>query len=538
MLQYKLTENRFETLVENIPGITYQCALDENWTMEYISHGVEKITGYSVSDFLGNKVRSFASIIHPEDIGKVEKEVSLAVKKKVPYTVEYRIIDSAGASHWVYEKGQATYEANGKAIWLDGVIFDITLRKTLEQVESCSLLVLENLASGATLYEVLDVLARSIEKIFPEMICSVLLLDEDGVHLRHGAAPSLPEFYNDAIEGLAIGKNVGSCGTAAYTRKPCIVDNVRTHPNWLPFIELTSKAGLHACWSHPILSSDGNVLGTFACYYKVARKPTESELDIIRKVTNLVGVAIQRKNEESALIKAKEEAEEANKAKSEFLSRMSHELRTPLNAIMGFSQVLEMDDTLTQLQKEHSLEIYNAGEHLLHLINDILDLSKIEAGKLEITKEKVNITKLLDDCYNLLTPFADLHSSNLVIDFDSQGEVFVSADTLRLKQVLLNILSNAIKYNRENGTVNVTISFPFDGCVRISVSDEGQGLDDNQISRLYNPFDRLGADNTKVEGVGIGLVISKNLVNMMGGQLGVDSAVGKGSVFWVELEQA
>ncbi|MDH5613878.1 MAG: PAS domain-containing protein, partial [Gammaproteobacteria bacterium] len=127
MLQYKLTENRFETLVENIPGITYQCALDENWTMEYISHGVEKITGYSVSDFLGNKVRSFASIIHPEDIGKVEKEVSLAVKKKVPYTVEYRIIDSAGASHWVYEKGQATYEANGKAIWLDGVIFDITL---------------------------------------------------------------------------------------------------------------------------------------------------------------------------------------------------------------------------------------------------------------------------------------------------------------------------------------------------------------------------------------------------------------------------
>ncbi|MDH5436256.1 MAG: ATP-binding protein [Gammaproteobacteria bacterium] len=538
MLQYKLTENRFESLVENIPGIIYQCALDEHWTMEYINHDVETITGYKASDFIGNSIRSYASIIHPDDVAIVDKVVAAAVNKKAPYSIEYRIIDSKGKTHWVYEKGRATYDEKGKPAWLDGVIFDVSVRKTLEKIESGSLYVLDKLARGAPLEDVLEAVVLSIQEIWPEMICSVLLLDNESGCLHLGAAPDLPDYYNEAIEGLKIGKNVGSCGAAAFTKTPCVVDDILTHPNWKPFIEIVSRTGLRACWSHPVISAEGIVLGTFACYYKNPRSPEDSEIEGIKRATNLAGIAIQRRAEEQALIKEKERAEEANKAKSDFLSRMSHELRTPLNAIMGFAQLFDLDEGLDEVYVEYSREIYNAGNHLLQLVNDILDLSKIEAGKMEVSSVSIDVASILTECYRFISPFAGTNSITMSINPVQENEFFVLADPLRLKQILLNLLNNAIKYNCKNGRVDINVANAKPGYIRISITDEGLGLDENQKSKLFTPFDRLGADKTKVDGAGIGLVISKNLANLMGGGLGVDSEEGNGSTFWLELKTA
>jgi len=232
---------------------------------------------------------------------------------------------------------------------------------------------------------------------------------------------------------------------------------------------------------------------------------------------------------------ATQEAERANKAKSEFLSSMSHELRTPLNAVLGFSQLLMMDKkALTDKQLNSVTQIKNGGDHVLGLINDMLDHARIESGKVEINKTEVKLQSVVDECYKLTLQLAE--KNNIHIDFDSAGDYILFCDALRLKQVLLNYLSNAIKYNKKNGEVNLSFTKTNSNFLRISVSDTGEGLTGKQQQALFKPFERLGADKTNIQGTGIGLSINKKLTELMGGTVGVDSELGKGSQFWLELE--
>ena len=242
----------------------------------------------------------------------------------------------------------------------------------------------------------------------------------------------------------------------------------------------------------------------------------------------------ERKEVDAALDAARLAAEGANRAKSEFLSRMSHELRTPLNAVLGFAQLLERDE-LTAEQEESVRYISRAGRHLLELINEVLDISRIEAGEMTISAEPVAVAELLDEVVGLVTPLASGRS--VTIDIQAATcDTNVLADSQRLRQVLLNLLSNAVKYNRDGGTASVACSH-VDGRHRISVSDTGFGIPTDQFARLFAPFDRLGADRSSVEGTGMGLALSKGLVEAMGGAIGVESEVGRGSTFWIELEE-
>ncbi|WP_420798842.1 PAS domain-containing hybrid sensor histidine kinase/response regulator [Geothrix limicola] len=242
---------------------------------------------------------------------------------------------------------------------------------------------------------------------------------------------------------------------------------------------------------------------------------------------------LQDRNAE--LISARIVADKANLAKSEFLSSMSHELRSPLNAILGFAQLMDSaTPPATPDQKASIDRILHAGWYLLELINEILDLAVIESGKLSLSQEPVSLAEVMFDCQSMIEPQGEKRGIKLTFPVFG-APLFVRADRVRLKQVLINLLSNAIKYNRPGGTVNVACDSATPGRVRISVQDSGQGMTPVQLRQLFQPFNRLGQEHSNEEGTGIGLVMSKLLVELMGGTLGVNSSVGVGSLFWYDL---
>ncbi|MDP2398670.1 MAG: ATP-binding protein [Burkholderiales bacterium] len=245
-----------------------------------------------------------------------------------------------------------------------------------------------------------------------------------------------------------------------------------------------------------------------------------------------------RKTAESKLNDAMAAAERANRAKTDFLSSMSHELRTPLNAILGFAQLMESGTPPPTLTQKRNLEqILKAGWYLLELINEILDLALIESGNVTFSREPVSLAELMLECRAMIEPQA--HKRGIVMTFPQfETPLFLNADRTRLKQVLINLLFNAIKYNRQDGRVMVECKPGADDRVRISISDTGAGLTPQQLAQLFQPFNRLGRQAGAEEGTGIGLVVTKRLVELMGGIIGVDSTAGTGSTFWVELLHA
>ena len=239
----------------------------------------------------------------------------------------------------------------------------------------------------------------------------------------------------------------------------------------------------------------------------------------------------------SELMAAQEAAETANHAKSQFLASMSHELRTPLNAVLGFAQLLQANRTrnLTEDQKDHVQRILSSGEHLLNLINEVLDLAGIEAGKLKLSLERVRLADIVRDLAGAMAPLAERAGVSLLTE---AADADVRADQTRLRQVLFNLVANAIKYNRENGSVRIEVARAPEERIRVSIADTGRGIRADRHDRLFQPFQRLGAEEGAVEGTGIGLAISRRLIEAMGGTMGFKSEPGVGSTFWFELPAA
>jgi PAS domain S-box-containing protein len=243
-----------------------------------------------------------------------------------------------------------------------------------------------------------------------------------------------------------------------------------------------------------------------------------------------------RKRVESELNKARAIAEKANLAKSDFLSSMSHELRTPLSAILGFAQLIESGSPPPTVSQKRSVDqILQAGWYLLELINEILDLALIESGKLSLSLEPISLAEVMHECQEMIEPQAKKRDISVVFSH-FVTPCFVKADRTRVKQVFINLLSNAVKYNRPHGSVAVEYQTGIPGRIRVCVKDSGEGLSPDKLAQLFQPFNRLGQEANGEEGTGIGLVMTKRLIELMGGTIGAESTVGKGSVFWIELD--
>lgn len=259
-------------------------------------------------------------------------------------------------------------------------------------------------------------------------------------------------------------------------------------------------------------------------------KDAQGRVQYIFNIFNDFSPELARRDE---LAQAKDVAESANRAKSDLLSSMSHELRTPMNAILGFAQMLEFDSTLTDDQHDNVNEILKAGTHLLSLINEVLDLARIESGHLILTMATVDLAELLEECRQQMKPRSAARQLTMLVDVPPQSCVL--ADRVRLKQVLLTLLLNAIKYNRTGGLIRLSVRAGERQCLRITVQDSGAGITAEHLAKLLLPYNRLGDEHSKVEGTGIGLTIMRRLVEAMKGTVGAQSEIGLGTAFWIEL---
>ena len=398
---------------------------------------------------------------------------------------------------------------------------------------------LDLLVSDLPLKEALSQLIGVIEQEANGMLGSVLLMSSDKMHLREGASPNLPDFYRAAIDGVAIGEAVGSCGTAAFTGARVIVEDINSHPYWVEFKGVALQANLQACWSQPILQK-GTVLGTFALYYSKPQIPDQDHISLIEDAAALAKVLIEKELSKE-LIKEKEralvEAEKTAQWKSNFFANMSHEIRTPLNGIVGIVEL--MADTKSQSDQAKYVKTLNASTTtLLTVINDILDVSKLNEGMLALENIVFNTQEFVDSLL-MVHQLQGRRDIKVVRQVDASVPTWVEGDPVRLQQIVGNLLNNAFKFTSEGRVelcVDCTAREADTVTLLFKVKDTGVGIARGQLERIFGQYEQADYSTCRqFGGSGLGLYICKSLAGLFGGDVWAESEPGVGSVFHVQV---
>ena len=474
--------------------------------------------------------------IHPEDRTQHQETITRSIREKSDYEIEFRILLSSGTVRHIHAVGHPVMGASGDVVELVGSSIDITERKRAELLRDGENCILEMIARDALLEEILENLVRVVEAQFAGLLCSVLLLDEDGQHARHGAAPSLPEAYSKAIDGLPIGPMAGSCGTAMYRREPVIVADILEDPLWEPYRGVAEPYGLRACWSTPILAHSGKPLGSFAMYYREPRSPSPAEIRALDMATHLAGIAIERKlarEERERLRRAQADLAHINRVTTlgELTASLAHDIKQPIAAAVTDAKTclrwLHRDEPELAEASEAALRAVKDVTRAADIINRISLLFKKEA----LQHELVDVNVLIREMIVLLRSEASRYSISIHGELGNDLPK-IMADRVQLQQVLMNLMLNGIEAMKDLGTGELTIkSQQHDNRqVLISVGDTGVGLEPENAEQIFNAF-----FSTKPQGTGMGLPISRSIIESHGGRLWATSNSGPGATFQFTL---
>lgn len=538
-------QSALNNLLNNLPGMAFRCLNEANWTMEYVSPGCKKLTGFSAKELINNKKIHFGDLMLEADRKSVWNEIQNAISRQRPYKVEYRIVTKNGITKWVLEQGRGVFDQIGNLIRLEGMVTDITegknaelqLKNELSINQSLAIIGLELLKDDVKPERVAN-MVQYYSRLFTGSDFSILITpssveqgsflycyeDKDDGNLskrvkKHEQKDESPESLIDTLLKSQHPERINESGIKL--KIPCVTRGEMTVDKLLsvPAFINNEYAGLI------ILAG--------------AKNDYTKEMEgVVQRFINMFALYAFRLKAEESLQLAKQKAEESDRLKSLFLSNMSHEIRTPMNAIIGFAEMLQ-DRELKIDEKDRFLDvIIKSGDNLLRLINDIIDISRIEAGQLKIIYSDCYLNELFADfeiSFNReLSRLRKDHLTLYVQPGNSDTDFAVYTDPVRLRQIITNLVGNAIKFTDE-GFVEIGYRIKGDK-IEFYVRDSGIGIPADHQRLIFERFGQVKeAASRNLSGTGLGLTISKNLVEMLGGRMWLDSFPGEGSTFWFTI---
>jgi PAS domain S-box-containing protein len=508
-LELRRREAEFRSLLSNIPGTVYRCLNDSEWTPIFLSGDVEAVSGYTAAEFFAKTAPSFPKLVHADDLDAVEEAVTTALAHRTPFEIEYRITDRSGVVRWVQERGRGIYSDDGRLVHLDGCMFDITERKRAEAALAAAL---EGVRASERQF-------RSLTASIPGAVYRCKL-DDNWTSV----------FMSEAMSEIT-GHTVAELSEGGTTRYADLIDP-EDRVVCDPIVLAAAARGDPFVVEYRIRRNDGTL--------RWVQERGRSILGDDGRPMFLEGVIFDisdRKAAEAELLRTKDHAESANRAKSEFLAMMSHELRTPLNAIIGFSDMVieEMYGPIgSERYREYLRDIRSSGTHLLDLINDILDLSKAEAGQVDLHESVIGVEGLINGSVALVALRARQAGVEIVTDI-AHDLPNLRADERKVRQVLLNLATNAIKFTPTGGRVSLRARL-VNGGLRLTVEDTGIGMSSADIPKALSPFGQIdSAHNRRHAGTGLGLPLTKRLVEAHSATFDLKSELAVGTVVTIDF---